>query len=201
MPPGKRNGCENLIMAKPALIAVDDEPEVLRSVERDLRRKYGQTFRIVRADSGPTALDAVQRLKERSETVALFLADQRMPVMSGVEFLAQATHVFPAAKKVLTDRICRHKRGHRCNQSSPIGLLLIEAVGSARSRIFILYLTIYWKTGMRTFRPPFDGSRVLDTGGRRTVTRSKISLGETRSPMNGWTLLAGMKTRWFSVIR
>jgi thioredoxin reductase (NADPH) len=88
-------------MAKPALLAVDDEPEVLRSVDRDLRRKYGQQFRILRAESGASALDAVNRLKERTETVALFLADQRMPVMSGVDFLAAATKIFPAAKKVL----------------------------------------------------------------------------------------------------
>ena len=88
-------------MAKPALLAVDDEPEVLRSIERDLRRNYGQRYRIVRAESGAMALEAVNRLKERAETVALLLADQRMPVMSGVEFLTQATQVFPSAKKVL----------------------------------------------------------------------------------------------------
>ena len=62
-------------MAKPALIAVDDEPEVLRSVERDLRRKYGQQYRILRADSGASAIDAIHKLNDRSEAVALFLAD------------------------------------------------------------------------------------------------------------------------------
>jgi thioredoxin reductase (NADPH) len=88
-------------MAKPTLLAVDDEPEVLRSIERDLRRKFGQQYRVLRAESGATALNAVERLKERSETVALFLADQRMPGMSGVEFLTKAIKIYPAAKKVL----------------------------------------------------------------------------------------------------
>ncbi|MGC2656662.1 MAG: FAD-dependent oxidoreductase [Bryobacteraceae bacterium] len=88
-------------MAKPALLAIDDEPEVLRSIERDLRRKYGQQYRILRAESGAAALDATQKLKERDDTVALFLADQRMPAMSGVEFLLEAGKVFPDAKKAL----------------------------------------------------------------------------------------------------
>jgi thioredoxin reductase (NADPH) len=88
-------------MAKPALLAIDDEPEVLRSVERDLRRKYGQQYRILRAESGAAALDATQRLADRGDTVALFLADQRMPAMSGVEFLLKASELFRDAKKVL----------------------------------------------------------------------------------------------------
>src|SRR3954468_10779046 len=88
-------------MAKPTLLAVDDEPEVLRAVERDLRRRYGQDYRIVRADSGANALDAVERLHKRGEPIALLLSDQRMPGMSGVEFLSKAALIFPAAKKVL----------------------------------------------------------------------------------------------------
>ena len=75
---------------KPVILAVDDEPAVLNAVERDLRRRYGEQFRILGADSGETALDLVRRLKVRQDPVALFLVDQRIPRMTGVDFLAHA---------------------------------------------------------------------------------------------------------------
>ena len=86
---------------KPVLLAVDDEPAVLNAVERDLRRRYGEQFRILGADSGETALDLVRRLKVRQDPLALFLVDQRMPRMTGVEFLARAIELYPEAKRVL----------------------------------------------------------------------------------------------------
>jgi thioredoxin reductase (NADPH) len=88
-------------MAKPAIIAVDDESVVLNAVERDLRQKYGRDYRILKADSGATAIDALKQLQARGEVVALFLSDQRMPQMSGTQFLDQARAYFPDAKKVL----------------------------------------------------------------------------------------------------
>lgn len=88
-------------MDKPVILAVDDEPAVLSAVARDLRRQYGNDYRIVRADSGPAALDAVQQLKLKGDDVALLIADQRMPTMSGVDFLHQAMEIYPDAKRVL----------------------------------------------------------------------------------------------------
>jgi len=88
-------------MAKPVLMAVDDDGEVLRAVERDLRSRYAEHYRIVRASSGTSAIQAVQSLKKRNEPVALFLVDQRMPEMSGVEFIAKGIDVFPDARRVL----------------------------------------------------------------------------------------------------
>ncbi|MFI5051209.1 MAG: FAD-dependent oxidoreductase, partial [Gaiellales bacterium] len=87
--------------ARPVLVAVDDEPSVARAVERDLRRRYGRDFRVLRAESGSDALDAVRQSKLRGASVALLLADQRMPGMSGVVFLAEAIGVAPEAKRVL----------------------------------------------------------------------------------------------------
>ncbi len=86
---------------KPALLTVDDDPAVSRSVARDLRRRYGDTYRVIRADSGPLALDALRELKLRGEQVAVLLADHRMPGMTGIEFLEQAMDIFPAARRVL----------------------------------------------------------------------------------------------------
>ena len=74
-------------MAKPVIWTVDDDPDVLRAVERDLRRQYGARYRVMSADSGNSALEAVKKLKLRNDPIALFLVDQRMPRMSGVEFL------------------------------------------------------------------------------------------------------------------
>lgn len=88
-------------MPKPTIVIADDEPAVLNAIYRDLNPRYGKDYRIVRADSGATALQAVQTLQQRGDTVALFLVDQRMPQMTGVEFLAQAREIYPEAKKVL----------------------------------------------------------------------------------------------------
>ena len=88
-------------MAKPAIITVDDDPQVLSAVERDLRRRYAADHRILRAESGADALAALTELKKRGDTVALILADQRMPAMTGTEFLLAATPLFPEARTVL----------------------------------------------------------------------------------------------------
>jgi thioredoxin reductase (NADPH) len=94
-------GKEGTIVAKPTILTVDDDRVVLAAVERDLRRQYGKDYRILGADSGAAALDALRQLQLRNDPVALFLADQRMPQMTGVEFLSQAIALFPTAKRVL----------------------------------------------------------------------------------------------------
>jgi len=86
---------------RPAILSVDDDPGVSRAVARDLRRRYGDRYRVVRADSGQQALDALREMKLRGDVVAVILADYRMPRMSGIEFLEQAMDLFPAARRVL----------------------------------------------------------------------------------------------------
>jgi thioredoxin reductase (NADPH) len=87
--------------SKPVLLTVDDDPGVSRAVARDLRRRYGQDFRVVRAESGPQALEALAEIKLRGEPVAVLLADYRMPELSGLEFLEQAMDLFPHARRAL----------------------------------------------------------------------------------------------------
>jgi len=89
------------VSRKPVMLTVDDDPGVSRAVARDLRRKYGDAHRIVRAESGPDALDTLKQLKLRGETVAMLVADYRMPQMTGIEFLEAAMDLYPAAKRVL----------------------------------------------------------------------------------------------------
>ncbi|GAB4106865.1 FAD-dependent oxidoreductase [Micromonospora taraxaci] len=88
-------------MANPVILTVDDDPVVSRAVARDVRRRYGDRYRVLRASSGPEALDALREVKLRGEQVALLLADHRMPEMTGVEFLEAAMDIFPAARRVL----------------------------------------------------------------------------------------------------
>ena len=88
-------------MAKPIILTVDDEPQVLNAIERDLRGHYGSAYRIIKAGSGTEALQTVRQLKQRNAAIALFLVDQRMPTMSGTEFLAAALKLYPETRKVL----------------------------------------------------------------------------------------------------
>src|SRR3954464_2054013 len=86
---------------KPVILTVDDDPAVSRAVARDLRRHYGDRYRIVRAESGQQALEALREMKLRGETVALLLADYRMPQMSGLDFLEAAMDLYPSARRIL----------------------------------------------------------------------------------------------------
>jgi thioredoxin reductase (NADPH) len=86
---------------RPAIVAVDDDPQVLAAVSRDLRRKFGQRFRVLRASSGAEGLEVVRDLRTRGDQVAMLIADQRMPGMPGTEYLVQARQVVPDAKRVL----------------------------------------------------------------------------------------------------
>lgn len=88
-------------MAKPIILSVDDEIQVLNAIARDLRQHFGGEYRIMKANSGAEALDTVRQLKQRNSSLALFLVDQRMPEMTGTEFLADAAAFYPEARKVL----------------------------------------------------------------------------------------------------
>src|SRR5215469_16436887 len=86
---------------RPAIMTVDDDPDVSRAVARDLRRRYGEQHRIVRAESGAAALEALTQMKLRGEQVAVILADYRMPEMNGIELLERAMDIYPAARRAL----------------------------------------------------------------------------------------------------
>jgi thioredoxin reductase (NADPH) len=96
-----QGGVQVVQMPKPAIVIVDDEPQVLNAVERDLQAYYRKEYRIVKAISGKLALETIHELKRRAVPVALYLVDQRMPEMSGTDFLKEARELFPQARKVL----------------------------------------------------------------------------------------------------
>jgi thioredoxin reductase (NADPH) len=149
-------------MAKPVLLTVDDDPDVLQAVERDLRTRYSDRYRILRAASANEALDTLNRLKSRNDAVALLLADQRMPELDGVGFLAQATELFPSAKRALLTAYADTNAA-------------IEAINSARVHYFLLKpwdppdqnlypaLDDMLNEWMDSYHPPYEGIQLFGT--------------------------------------
>jgi thioredoxin reductase (NADPH) len=147
-------------MAKPVILTVDDDPDVLQAVARDLRKQYGDRFRIVRAESGATALDVLQQLKLKNETIATFLVDQRMPQMSGVEFLEQAIELFPNAKRVLLTAYADTDAAIRAINTAKLDYYLLKPWDPPEERLYPI-LDDLIEDWFASFRPPFEGIRVI----------------------------------------
>lgn len=147
-------------MAKPAILTVDDDPEVLQAVARDLRRQYGDRFRILRADSGKAALEALQQLKLRNETAALFLTDQRMPQMSGVEFTEQAAELYPDAKRVLLTAYADTEAAIRAINSAKLDYYLLKPWDPPEEQLYPI-LDDLLDDWLAVYQPPFEGIRVV----------------------------------------
>src|SRR5580658_4337484 len=147
-------------MSKPILMTVDDDPEVLRAVERDLRRQYANRYRILAADSGASALDTVEQLKLRNDPVALFLVDQRMPHMSGVEFLEKALELFPSAKRALLTAYADTDAAIRAINSVQIDHYLMKPWDPPEERLYGVVddLLDDWQAD---YKPLFEGVRVI----------------------------------------
>ena len=149
-------------MPKPILLAIDDDTSVLEAVVQDLRRHYGQDYRIVRAASGGAALDICRQLHERNDTVALFLSDQRMPGMTGVDFLQQALTIYPNAKRVLLTAYADTEAAIRAINSAKIHYYLNKPWDPPEEKLYPVLddLLETWKQG---YRPPYEGIRVVGT--------------------------------------
>lgn len=145
---------------KPVILTVDDDPQVLRSVERDLRSKYGNAFRVLRADSGLTALEILKQLKLRNEPPALLLVDQRMPNMTGVEFLEQAMNIFPDAKRVLLTAYADTDAAIRSINKAKIDFYLMKPWDPPEQNLFPV-LDDLLDDWLASFRPPFEGIRLI----------------------------------------
>jgi len=147
-------------MAKPVLMTIDDDAEVLRAVERDLRTRYSERYRVLRADSGSAALDALRALKKRSDAVALLLADQRMPEMSGVEFLGKAMEIYPQTKRVLLTAYADTDAAIRAINDAKIHHYLLKPWDPPEEHFYPVLddLLDDWRG---TYHPPFEGIRVL----------------------------------------
>lgn len=149
-------------MAKPVILAIDDDPMVLSAVDRDLRKKYGQDYRIVPINMGSAAMQYLKQLQGRAEVVALFLVDQRMPQMTGVEFLEQARHVYPEAKKVLLTAYADTEAAINSINKVSLDYYLMKPWDPPEERLYPVLdeLLGEWKAHVRM---PYEGIRLAGT--------------------------------------
>ncbi len=145
---------------RPAIVAVDDEPGVLAAVARDLRRGFGEHYRIVRAGSGAEALDLLRELRTRGDQVALLVADQRMPAMSGTDYLARAREVVPDAKRVLLTAYADTEAAIAAINDVALDYYLLKPWSPAEENLFpvVADLLAAWEAGA-----------ALEAGGTRII--------------------------------
>lgn len=147
-------------MARPAILTVDDDSDVLRAIERDLRRRYAEKYRVLSAGSGKSALDLLKRLEKTNEPVALFVVDHRMPQMNGIEFLSQAMVQYPDTKRVLLTAYADTDAAIRAINDVKLNHYLLKPWDPPEQNLYPVLddLLEEWQA---SFRPPFEGLRVL----------------------------------------
>lgn len=149
-------------MSKPILLSVDDDPDVLRAIERDLRTQYGAEYRVIGSESPEKALDILKQLKVRNDSVALMLADQRMPRMNGVEFLQEGMQLFPEAKRALLTAYADTTAAISAINEASINYFFLKPWDPPEDHLYpqLDDLLDDWRA---SYRPAFEGIRVLGT--------------------------------------
>ena len=149
-------------MAKPVLLSVDDDPDVLRAIERDLRSRYGAEYRVIGSDSPEGALTLLKQLKVRNDSVALLLADQRMPHMDGVSFLQEGMRIFPEAKRALLTAYADTNAAISAINQANINFFFMKPWDPPADHLYpqLDDLLDDWRA---SYRPAFEGIRVLGT--------------------------------------
>src|SRR6201994_1419848 len=149
-------------MPKPILLTVDDDTDVLRAIERDLRSQYGAEYRVISSDSPQGALDLLKGLKVRNDGVALLLADQPMPNMDGVGFLQAARQIFPDAKRALLTAYADTNAAISAINQTNINYFFLKPWDPPEQNLYpqLDDLLDDWQAG---YRPTFEGIRVLGT--------------------------------------
>src|SRR6266853_3618668 len=149
-------------MRKPVILTVDDDPDVLHAIERDLKKRYDERYRVLRADSGRVALDLLRRLQRRNDTVALLLVDHRMPQMNGVEMLQEAIKLYPNAKRTLLTAYADTEAAIKAINDVHLNHYLLKPWDPPEQQLFPV-LDDLLEDWYADFHPPFEGIRVLGT--------------------------------------
>jgi thioredoxin reductase (NADPH) len=149
-------------MAKPILLSVDDDSDVLRAIERDLRSRYGAEYRVIGNDSPEKALELLKQLKVRNDSVALMLADQRMPRMDGVRFLQEGTRIYPDAKRALLTAYADTNAAISAINQASIHYFFLKPWDPPVDHLYP-QLDDLLEDWQASFRPTFQGIRVLGT--------------------------------------
>jgi thioredoxin reductase (NADPH) len=147
-------------MARPILLAIDDDVSVLEAVVQDLRRQYGNTYRVMRAAGGQAALDTLAQLKSRDEPVALIISDQRMPGITGVQLLERARDIYPDARRVLLTAYADTEAAIRAINTARIHYYLNKPWDPPEEKLYPVLNDLLedWQAG---YRPVFEGLRVI----------------------------------------
>jgi thioredoxin reductase (NADPH) len=181
-------------MARPILLAVDDDVNVLEAVVQDLRREYGATYRVMRAAGGQTALDTLAQLKVRQEPVALILSDQRMPGITGVEFLERSRAIYPECRRVLLTAYADTEAAIQAINSARIHYYLNKPWDPPEEKLYPVLSDLLedWKAG---YQPPFEGLRVI--GSRWSLKDFKVRsfLSRNHVPYRWLDIAAGDDAR------
>ena len=149
-------------MAKPTLLTVDDDPNVLKAIERDLRDRYAENYRILRANSGDAGLALLRELRVRNDAVALLLADQRMPQMDGIGFLNQAKKIYPDAKRALLTAYADTGAAINAINEVNVHYFFLKPWDPPSEHLYPV-LDDLLEDWMASYRPPYEGIRVLGT--------------------------------------
>ena len=168
-------------MAKPVIFTVDDEAQVLNAVERDLRTQYANDYRILKSTSGEAALDAVRELKKRNDPIALFLVDQRMPAMSGTEFLTEAQKIYPESRKVLLTAYADTEAAIDSINSIGLDFYLMKPWDPPDQNLYPV-LDDLLSDWVATVPVPYDGIRVAGTLWSPASHQVKDFLARNRVP-------------------
>ena len=165
-------------MSKPVILAIDDDVSVLEAIVQDLRRRYASSYRILRAGSGQAALDLAVELKQRAETVALFLSDQRMPGMNGTDLLERSIAIFPDAKRALLTAYSDTEAAIRAINTARIHYYLTKPWDPPEEKLYPVVddLIEAWSS---TYKAPFEGLRVV--GARYALRDHKVREFLTRN--------------------
>jgi len=147
-------------MKKPAILVVDDDPQVLAAITHDLRREFRQEYRILSANSGPGALTTLDELRTRAEPLAMVMADQRMPNVEGVEVLTRALALFPNSKRVLLTAYADTAAAIRAVNAAQLDYYLLKPWDPPEQLLYpVLHdLLASWQA---TYRPAFEGVRLI----------------------------------------
>jgi thioredoxin reductase (NADPH) len=176
-------------MATPTILALDDEAPVLSAIARDLRRHYGGRFRVLRSSNGFEALETIRELKRRNEPVALFLVDQRMPEMTGVEFLQQAAPIYPDAKRVLLTAYADTDVAIRAINEIRLDYYLLKPWDPPEERLYPVLDDVLddWQA---SYQAPFTGIRVIGHRWSQSTYQIKDFLARNQIPFQWLDILS-----------
>lgn len=172
---------------KPVILAVDDEPEVLRAVQRDLRRQYASDYRILGAGGGAEAIETIRDLAVRGTPLALILADQRMPQVTGVDVLRDSLEVFPNTKKALLTAYADTEAAISAINDVGLDHYIMKPWDPPEQKLYPILddLLSDWRAG---YRPVFDGIRVIGQAWSKKAFEIKAFLAMNQIPYRGLTL-------------